>query len=166
MMIAVIGGGKCSREVARLAEEVGQLLAERGAVLICGGLGGVMAAACKGARKAGGLTVGVLPCNRASEANPYVDVPIVTGMGEMRNVIIVKSAEAVIAVDGEYGTLSEIGHALKRGVPVIGLGTWSISRGHKVDESIIVARDARDAVQKALAAARGELLSSLPNAGA
>ena len=151
MVIAVIGGGKCSRTVARSAEEVGRLLAEHGVILICGGLGGVMAAACKGARKAGGLTVGILPGNRASDANPYVDVPIVTGMGEMRNVIIIKSAEAVIAVDGEYGTLSEIGHALKRGIPVIGLETWTIARGSEVDDAIIVARDAADAVEKAMA---------------
>jgi uncharacterized protein (TIGR00725 family) len=154
MLIGVIGGGKCSRSVARLAQEVGCELAEHGATVICGGLGGVMEAVCKGAKEAGGLTIGILPGNKQSDANPYVDIPIVTGMGEMRNVIIIKSAQAVIAIDGEYGTLSEIGHALKNGVSVIGLNTWSLSKAGKTDDSIIIAEDAKDAVQKALAAVR------------
>jgi uncharacterized protein (TIGR00725 family) len=154
MFIGVIGGGKCSRSIARLAQEVGRELAEHGATVICGGLGGVMEAVCKGAKEAGGLTIGILPGNKQSDANPYVDIPIVTGMGEMRNVIIVKSAQVVIAIDGEYGTLSEIGHALKNGVPVIGLNTWSLAKAGKADDSIIIAEDAKDAVQKALAAVR------------
>ncbi|MFA4835320.1 MAG: TIGR00725 family protein [Dehalococcoidia bacterium] len=152
MLIGVIGGGKCSRKVARLAEEVGRELAERGATVICGGLGGVMESVCKGAREAGGQTIGILPGNSPADANPYVDIPIVTGMGEMRNVVIIKSARAVIAIDGEYGTLSEIGHALKRGVPVIGLSTWALSKEGKADGSIIIAENAKDAVQKALEA--------------
>ena len=152
MLIGVIGGGKCSRKVARLAEEVGRELAERGATVICGGLGGVMESVCKGAREAGGQTIGILPGNSPADANPYVDIPIVTGMGEMRNVVIIKSARAVIAIDGEYGTLSEIGHALKRGIPVIGLSTWALSKEGKADGSIIIAENAKDAVQKALEA--------------
>lgn len=150
--IGVIGGGQCSGETARIAEEVGRRIAERGAVLVCGGLGGVMEAACRGAQAAGGLTVGILPGNDPAEANPYVRIPIVTGMGEMRNVIIIKSVEAVIAVDGEYGTLSEIGHALKRGVLVIGIQTWEISRDGRKDGAIRMARSAEEAVEMALAA--------------
>ncbi|MDD5094740.1 MAG: TIGR00725 family protein [Dehalococcoidia bacterium] len=152
MVIGVIGGSKCSRKAAKLAEEVGRELATQQATVICGGLGGVMEAVCRGAKEAGGQTLGILPGNDRSDANPYVDIPIVTGMGEMRNVVIIKSAQALIAIDGEYGTLSEIGHALKRGVPVIGLNTWEISRKGKADDSIIIAEDAKDAVQKALKA--------------
>ncbi len=153
MIIAVIGGGKCSKKVARLAEEVGRELANRNATLICGGLGGIMEAACKGSREAGGQTIGILPGNRVADANQYVGVPIVTGMGAMRNVIIVKSAQAVIAVDGEFGTLSEIGHALKNSIPVIGLNTWELSKQGKLQNAIIIAENARDAVEKAVAAA-------------
>ena len=153
MIVAVIGGGKCSRKVASLAQEVGRKLAENEATLICGGLGGVMEAACKGAREAGGRTIGILPGNEAANANAYVDIPIVTGMGEMRNVIIVKSARAVIAIDGEFGTLSEIGHALKNRIPVIGLNTWELSKQGKPKGSIIIAENAQEAVEKALAAA-------------
>ncbi len=153
MIIAVIGGGKCPKNIARLAEEVGRELAEHGATLICGGLGGVMEAACKGAKEAGGQTIGILPGNGSANANPYVEIPIVTGMGEMRNVIIVKSAQAVIAIDGEFGTLSEIGHALKNRVPVIGLNTWELSKQGKAKDAIIIAQNAKDAVEKALAAA-------------
>ncbi|NIL96534.1 MAG: TIGR00725 family protein, partial [Planctomycetales bacterium] len=127
-VVAVVGGGVCSPEEAALAEAVGRGLAEAGATLICGGLGGVMAAACRGAKSAGGLTIGVLPGYSATDANPHVDVPIVTGMGEARNVIIVRTASAVIAVGGEFGTLSEIAFALKLGRPVIGLGTWELAK--------------------------------------
>ena len=113
------------------AEAVGRGLGEAGAILICGGRGGVMEAACRGARAAGGLTVGVLPGVDRREANPYVDVAIVTGLGEARNAVIVCTAQAVIAIGGSYGTLSEIGFALRFGVPLVGLGTWEVSRpGH------------------------------------
>lgn len=154
MIIGVIGGGKCSPQTAELAEQVGRELAQKGAMLICGGLGGVMEAACKGTYEAGGQTIGILPGNSQSDANPYVKFPIVTGMGEMRNVVIIKSARAVIAIDGEYGTLSEIGHALKNNVPVIGINTWSLSREGKTSDAIIPAETASEAVEKALEAAR------------
>ena len=150
--IAVIGGGQCSKEEARQAEEVGRELARRGAILVCGGLGGIMRAACKGASSEGGTTVGILPGNSIQAANPYVQIPIVTGLGEARNVIVVKSAQAVIAIGGSYGTLSEIGHALKNGIPVIGLNTWSLSRNSRQDKSIIPAQSPSEAVDKALAA--------------
>ena len=148
--IAVIGGGQCSKEEARQAEEVGRELARRGAILVCGGLGGIMRAACKGASSEGGTTVGILPGNSIQAANPYVQIPIVTGLGEARNVIVVKSAQAVIAIGGSYGTLSEIGHALKNGIPVIGLNTWSLSRNSRQDRSIIPVQSPAEAVDKAL----------------
>lgn len=153
MFIAVIGAGRCSAEVAALAEVVGQELAKRGAVLVCGGLGGVMEAACRGAKAAGGLTVGILPGTSRREANPYVDIPIVTGMGEARNVLVVQSAQAVIAIHGEYGTLSEIAHALKLGIPVIGLHTWQLAKEGHENQAIVRAQHAREAVEKALALA-------------
>jgi len=148
--IAVIGGGQCSKEETRLAEEVGRQLAKRGAILVCGGLGGIMEAACKGASLEGGTTIGILPGDRSQTANPYVQIPIVTGLGEARNVIVVKSAQAVIAIGGSYGTLSEISHALQSGIPVIGLNTWSLSRNGQQDKSIIPAQSPTEAVDKAL----------------
>jgi uncharacterized protein (TIGR00725 family) len=153
MLIGVIGGAQCSAEEAELAEAVGRELAGRGATLVCGGLGGVMEAACRGAKSAGGTTVGVLPGEDRNTANPYVDIPIVTGMGSARNVIVVRSSHAVIAVDGSYGTLSEIAFALNGRIPVIGLNTWSFSQDQEADDSIIRAEGAGDAVNKALAAA-------------
>ena len=148
--IGVIGGSNCTLEEARIAEEVGRELARNGAILICGGLGGIMEAACKGASAEGGLTIGILPGGSRQTANPYVQIPIVTNLGEARNVIVVKSAEAVIAIGGGYGTLSEIGHALRNGLPVVGLNTWSLSRNDQPDTSIVPAKDPADAVSKAL----------------
>ena len=149
-IVAVVGGGICSPEEAALAEAVGRGLAEAGATVICGGMGGVMAAACRGAKSAGGLTVGVLPGISASDANPYVDVAIVTGMGEARNVIIVRTAMAVIAVGGEFGTLSEVAFALKLGRPVIGLGTWELAKEGRPLHAIAEAKTAEEAVRLAL----------------
>jgi len=148
--IAVIGGSECSAPEARLAEEVGRELARQGVVLVCGGLGGVMEAACKGASLEGGMTIGILPGDNRRSANPYVQIPIVTNLGEARNVIVVKSAQVVIAIGGSYGTLSEIAHALRNGIPVIGLKTWSLSRNDQPDNSIIPAKNPADAVNKAL----------------
>ena len=152
MFISVVGGGRVSREQQRLAEEVGAELARRGVTLICGGLTGVMEAACRGARAAGGTTVGILPGRRREDANPYVEIPIVTALGEARNLIVACSGEAVIAIGGEYGTLSEIAFALRSGIPVVGLKTWRLSRDREYDDSIIVAESASDAVDKAIAA--------------
>ena len=149
--IAVIGGGQCSKEEARLAEEVGRELARRGAILVCGGLGGIMEAACRGANLEGGTTIGILPGDDSQAANPYVQIPIVTGVGYARNIAVVKSAQAVIAIGGSYGTLSEISHALQSGIPVIGLNTWSLSRNGREDKSIIPAQSPAEAVDKALA---------------
>ncbi len=155
MFVSVIGGSRCSRRESELAEEVGAELARRGVTLICGGLTGVMAAACRGAHQAGGRTVGILPGTRREDANPYVDIPIVTTIGEARNVIVVCSGQAVIAIGGEYGTLSEVAYALRNKIPVVGLNTWELSRRGQLDGSMIIAENAGDAVDKALAAIKG-----------
>ena len=153
-IISVIGAGQPPMEVTLLAEEVGRELARRGAAIVCGGLGGVMEAACRGAKSAGGTTIGILPGNDPADANQWVDIPICTGLGYARNVIVVKTGRAVIAVGGAYGTLSEIGHALGDGIPVIGLKTWDLARNGAEDSSITQADDPLDAVEKALKAAR------------
>ena len=152
-IIAVIGSGQTSAREAKLAEEVGRELARNDVILVCGGLGGVMEAACRGAQSEDGVTVGILPGENRRAANPSVQIPIVTGMGYARNVAVVKSAQAVIAIGGSFGTLSEIGHALQSGIPVVGLNTWSLSRNGKEDNSIILAQNPAEAVNIALDAA-------------
>jgi uncharacterized protein (TIGR00725 family) len=154
MLISVVGGDTAPPEVLAQAEELGHELARRGCTVVCGGRGGVMEAVCRGARAGGGHTIGILPGVDHGDMNPYVEFPIVTGLGYARNVIVVLSGEAVIAVDGSYGTLSEIGHALAHGKPVIGLRTWSFSNDNTDDRAIIRASDPQDAVEKAIAAAR------------
>lgn len=152
MIIGVIGGGApCPPDIDALAEGVGREIAERGHVLICGGMGGVMESACRGAHSVGGISIGVLPSGDARDANVFVTIPIVTGMGYARNVIIARTASAIIAVDGEYGTLSEIAHGLGFGVPVIGLRTWTLVRSDgATDSGIIVARTPAEAVERAV----------------
>jgi uncharacterized protein (TIGR00725 family) len=154
MIIAVIGDSSCSPEEAKLAESVGELLAQRGAIIVCGGLGGVMEAVCRGVKSKGGLTVGILPGEDSSMANPWVDIPVVTGVGEARNFAVVKSAQTVIAIGGGYGTLSEIAYARKSNIPVIGLNTWSLSRNGREDDSIIRVQTATEAVGKAISLAK------------
>jgi len=148
--ISVIGGYPCSPEESLMAETVGRELAKQGAILICGGEGGVMEAACKGAQAEGGITIGILPGDSRRTANPYVMVPIVTGIGSARNIIVVKSAQAVIAIGGGYGTLSEISFALKNGIPVIGMNTWNFSRKGEPDNSLVLTDNPVDAVNLAL----------------
>lgn len=148
--VAVVGAGVASPEEERSAEAVGRLLAEAGCLLVCGGLGGVMAAACKGAKQAGGRTIGVLPGNTRAEANPWVDVAIPTGMGEARNLLVVRASDAVIAIGGEFGTLSEIALALKLGRPVVGLSTWTITRDALSVDPILRASAPEDAVRLVL----------------
>lgn len=126
MNIAVIGGHSCPPDIAKIAEEMGREIARMGATLICGGLGGVMEAACKGAKSCGGKTIGILPGHDKKEANPFVDIPIATGLGYMRNNLVVKNAEIVIAIDGKEGTLSEIAFALQMEKPILGINTWDI----------------------------------------
>ncbi len=153
LLISVIGGGAPTAHAYDLAEAVGRELAQRGAVVVCGGLGGVMEAACKGAKSAGGVTIGMMPGDDPRAANPWVDYPVMTGMGYARNVIVVKTGRAAIAVDGAYGTLSEIAHALGDGTPVIGLETWEMTSGDGYQMEIARADSPVDAVEKAIAAA-------------
>src|SRR3954453_18071791 len=141
--VAVVGPGEATPEQIATAEEVGRLLAERGAVLVCGGLGGVMEAACRGAKEGGGRTVGILPGGDRAAANPHVGVVIATGLGEARNALVVRAADALIAVGGAYGTLSEIALALKAGKPVLGVRSWEI-------EGVVPAESAEEAVEEAL----------------
>ena len=155
MIVSVIGEGQVRPHIALLAEQVGMELANRGVQVACGGLGGVMEAVCKGAKSAGGTTIGILPGTDPRDANRWVDIPICTGLGYARNLIVVRSGLAVIAVGGAYGTLSEIGHALGDGIPVIGLQTWSVSRNGQEDRSISIANDAVEAVDMAMEAAAG-----------
>jgi uncharacterized protein (TIGR00725 family) len=154
LFISVIGENDPSPRLAALAEAVGAEIATAGAVLICGGLGGAMEAACRGAHSRGGVTIGILPGSRHGEANPYVTYAIPTGLGHARNLLVARSAHAVIAVGGKYGTLSEIAFAKIEGTPVIGLDTWDLRRTGQEEVPIQQARDAKEAVALALAAAR------------
>jgi uncharacterized protein (TIGR00725 family) len=155
--VAVVGGGdRLPAAQRRTAEAVGRAVAEAGAVLVCGGLGGVMEAACRGAHAAGGLTVGILPGRDRGQANRHVDIAIPTGLGEARNVLVVRSADVVVALAGEYGTLSEIALALQAGIPVVGLDTWELGRaGDPVPvDPVVRAVDPARAVALALELAR------------
>jgi uncharacterized protein (TIGR00725 family) len=151
--IGVIGEGTCSRRTAALARRVGAAVARAGAVLCSGGLGGVMEAASRGAAEAGGVVVGILPGFRRQDANRWVTVPIVTGMDQARNVILVRSCDALIAVGGMYGTLSEIALALKLGRPVVGLGTWRLRQPQGRRAPIIRIATPEAAVARAIRAA-------------
>jgi uncharacterized protein (TIGR00725 family) len=152
--IAVVGAGMAAARPSDLhaAEAVGRGVAEAGGVVVCGGLGGVMEAACRGARSADGVTVGILPGADRSTANPFVTIAIPTGMGELRNGLVVRTADAVVAVGGEWGTLSEIALAVKSETPVVGLGTWDLGRGE-----IEMVDEPGDAVARALALGRGRV---------
>jgi uncharacterized protein (TIGR00725 family) len=154
LYVAVVGAGKPDSRTDGAAEQVGRLLAERGAAVVCGGLGGVMEAASRGARSAGGMTIGLLPGPDRRGANPHLEVSIPTGMGELRNGLIARAADALIAIGGEFGTLSEIGLALKLGRPVVGLGSWELAKEGSPVEAVEVAADPADAVERALARAR------------
>jgi len=142
--VAVIGPGDASPEQERSAEDVGRGIAAAGAVLLCGGLGGVMAAACRGAHEAGGLTVGLLPGSDRADANAWVTIAIATGMGELRNGLIARAADGLIAIGCGYGTLSEIAFALRLDKPVVGIGTWDI------DAPVARVPDAGAAVRRVL----------------
>ena len=141
--IGVIGGNRVDAAVKETAFRVGELIAKQGAVLVCGGLGGVMEAASRGAKSAGGITVGILPGNSTEDANPFIDIPIATGMGYSRNALVSMNADVLIAISGEYGTLSEIAYGNIYGKRVIGLGTWDI-------KGVVVAATPEEAVDLAL----------------
>ena len=151
--VAVCGPGNASPQEAEAAEQIGILLAEGGAVVVCGGLGGVMDAAARGARSAGGTVVGILPGDSPAGASEHLTVAIPTGLGEARNALIALAADALIAVGGEFGTLSEIALALKMGKPVVGLNTWELVRGGQTVQAIERADTAEQAVKVALKAA-------------
>lgn len=146
--IAVIGGSYCSEEEKKLAYAVGAEIARRKSILICGGGSGVMEAASNGAVEAGGTVIGILPGDFREQGNPYLTFAIATGLGEARNAIIARTADAFIAIGGEYGTLSEIALALKMNKPVIGLKSWGLQPTRKLERSIISAETALESVEK------------------
>ena len=148
--MAIFGPGHPTREEYNLAADVGRRLAERGVAVVCGGLYGVMEAACMGAKEAGGRTVGILRTYNRYDANAYVDVVIPTGLGDGRNVLVATAGEAAIAIGGRLGTLSEIAIALKHGIPVVGLKTWKLDRDTLFDRLLAHAKDAQEAVKLAL----------------
>ena len=148
--IGVIGESQAKKENYNLAYEVGKLIGASGAALVCGGLSGVMEAACKGAKEAGGLTIGIIPMLEKSAANPYVDLVIPTGIGYARNVIVVRASDAIIAIGGKYGTLTELGYALDAGIPIIGLNTWHLKDCNGVVPNIRYVKTAEEAVKMAL----------------
>lgn len=143
-LIAIIGGRNSSSELLEMATQVGRLIAQNGFGLVCGGMGGIMEAAAKGCKEENGLTVGILMHDDPKYANPYIDIAIPTGLGIARNLLVVRSGEAVIAIDGSYGTLSEIAYALQLGKPVIGINTWDVS------QDIIKVNSAKEAIKEAL----------------
>lgn len=148
--IAVVGAGVCDETLGAQAEAIGRALAEGGAIVVCGGLGGVMEAACRGAQAAGGTTLGLLPSGDRSAANRYLDLAVPTAMGEGRNVLVVRAADVVLAIGGEFGTLSEIALALKLGKPVVGLRTWELGKAGEPVEAINRAATADEAAALAL----------------
>jgi uncharacterized protein (TIGR00725 family) len=158
--VAVIGRAECSPADAVAAEQVGALLAERGITVVCGGLGGVMEAVCKGAVSRGGFTVGILPGNDPRAANEWVSLPIATGVGQARNIAVVRSSEAVIAIGGAFGTLSEIAFALDSDIPVVGIGTWHLTEARAVSDLVWEVATPAEAVNLALklAAERSDVL--------
>jgi uncharacterized protein (TIGR00725 family) len=148
--IAVVGPGTATTDELSLAEDAGAEVAAAGCGLVCGGLGGVMEAACRGARSRGGQTLGLLPGLDREAANGWVIVAVPTGLGEARNALVVRAADAVVAIGGGWGTLSEIALALKTGVPVVGVGTWEVARDGRPVPGIVTAAGAREAVELAL----------------
>lgn len=155
-VVAVIGRSSCSETEAAVAEEVGGLLADNGVALVCGGLGGVMEAACRGARSRGGLTIGILPGNDRCAANQWVSLPIATGAGQARNIAVVRSSHAVIAIGGAYGTLSEIAFALDSGIPVVGVNTWQLTDSDTGLDPVRQVSTAEEAVELAIRLSAGK----------
>ena len=155
IMVGVIGASEADEQLRSAAEQVGEELASRGAIVICGGLTGVMEAVCRGARKRDGMTVGVIPSDRKEDANPHVQIPIVTGIGVARNAIITRTADVVIAVGGQFGTLSEIGYALSMGKTVVAIDSWRLERAtERQITGLIHASSPKEAVDIALESIR------------
>lgn len=149
MYISVIGGAECDNGLAEMAYEVGKLVAEQGAILVCGGLTGVMDAAARGAKDGGGISVGILPTETREGASPHLTVALPTGIGYARNALVAQAGDVVIAVGGEYGTLSEIGFALNVGKPVVGLYTWQLKKPGQLLKTVIEVQTPEEAVAKA-----------------
>ncbi len=165
-IIGVIGGGStASKEGIALAEEVGFLIARADAVLICGGLNGVMEASAKGAKRGGGMTIGVLPTGNKADANPYIDLPIATALSTARNLIIVRTADALVAVNGSYGTLSEMAHAFDLGKTIFGLRTWPMEKAGVDAELFVAVATPRDAVDRAIEYAKNAMAREKPGPG-
>lgn len=141
ILVAVIGGRDCSEKVEEMAIKLGEFLAKVGVIIINGGLNGIMEAVSKGAEGSGGITIGILSSGDKNDANPYISIPLATGLGEARNAVIASSADILIALPGEYGTLSEIAFALRLGKPVVGIGSWDI-------KGMIQVNSAEEAVEK------------------
>jgi hypothetical protein len=158
--VAVVGAGAAGPYDLDVAEELGRELARRGAVVVCGGLGGVMEAVCRGAQQAGGQTIGILPGDDRGQANPFVEIAVVTGLGEARNLVVIRSADVVVAVGGEFGTLSEIAFALRLGRPVIGISTWELAQGGRPVDVIVRVESAVEAAEEAVARAQAILRST------
>ena len=155
IMVGVIGASEADEQLCTVAEHVGEELASRGAIVICGGLTGVMEAVCRGERKRNGMTVGVIPSERKEDANPHVQIPIVTGIGVARNAIITRTADVVIAVGGQFGTLSEIGYALSMGKTVVAIDSWRLERAtERRLPGLIHAGNPKEAVDIALESLR------------
>jgi uncharacterized protein (TIGR00725 family) len=149
-IVSIIGGADCTKQEYEIAEQVGILLGEAGVIVVCGGRGGIMEAVCYGAQKVGGLTIGILPDHDPNSGNPYLDIALPTGLGNNRNLLVAQAGEVVIAIGGGYGTLSEIGIALKSGREVIGINTWTAADKFGKNISIRSANNAEEAVQYAL----------------
>lgn len=163
IIIGVIGGGDtASEEGLRMAEEVGYLIARADAVLVCGGLNGVMQAAAKGAKRGGGLTLGILPSGNKADANPYIDLPVATAMSTARNLVIVRTADALIAINGSYGTLSEMAHAFDLGKTVFALRTWPMEKAGVEPDLFVPVATPREAVDRALEYARKVMAAEKP----
>ncbi len=154
LFISVIGESKISKKNKAIAERVGELLAEAGAIVFCGGTSGVMKAVCKGVKKGGGITVGILPGSKRKQANQYVDIPVVTGVGYARNKYVVKSGQAVIAIGGSYGTLNEMSFALGYKIPLFGINTWELYKKDHKKPPIKYCKTAEQAVSLAVKAAK------------
>lgn len=143
-MIAVVGAGKCSKKLRDQAAQVGTYVAQQGGIIVCGGMGGIMEGAARGAKEAGGLTIGILPTDNPADANEFIDIIIPTGFGEARNIMVVRAADVVVAFPGRYGTLTEMGFALHAGKPVISVNAW------RLGEEILHIPDPLEAARKAI----------------
>jgi uncharacterized protein (TIGR00725 family) len=162
LYVGVAGASQPEPELVEQAERLGRRLAEGGAVVVCGGGPGVMEAVCRGARSAGGITVGLLPGLDRAEGNPYLTLSLPTGLGQGRNLLLVRSSDALVAVGGGFGTLSEIALALRTGTPVVGLATWSLHLDSGPVDAFPVAPDPGAAADLALRAARNRRSEAAP----